>query len=124
MEHNPQLQQIIDLLAEQNRLIQQLLFKQNGNTSAPSASATQEKRKVVGQITKVKVITTRKGDEMAFVTIMNPRNEEKQLTVFPDLYQEHGGMLKENFYLDGVGRVENKNGNISCIMETLSISPI
>lgn len=118
---NPQLEAIIMLLRKNNDLLSQLLSQQQPAkvTKEPSVS---DKRSVLGKIIEVKEITTKKGDDMAFLTILNAKDEERKLIVFPKLYSEVSHLLREGFLIEGLGRIKEDSYGVSCIMESMKIT--
>lgn len=72
--------------------------------------------KLVGMITRIKEIVTKKGDKMAFITICDETGKIN-ITCFPNLYQtlnnEKGDIIKL------VGEVNNHNNELSVIAKTI-----
>ena len=52
-----------------------------------------------GIIIGTKVITTKKGDKMSFVTLLTEKDEELEITVFPKLFNEKKSLLYEGSIL-------------------------
>ena len=81
--------------------------------------------KIVGAslilIEKIKVINTKKGDKMAFVSIEN-KTGETEFIVFPSVFAECGGKLEVDNVVKVKGRVnaKDKEGRISSEIKILA----
>lgn len=67
---------------------------------------------VIGYVQNVKVIRTKKGDQMAFVDVMDLTGT-LSITVFPKLYQQVGNLLEKGTTLRIQGKVEQQRGRDS-----------
>lgn len=65
--------------------------------------------RTIGMITHVKQIRTKKNDRMAFVTLSN-ETFDATVVVFPQVYQQHVALLKENtiLYVEGTVDLDNR----------------
>lgn len=71
---------------------------------------------VGGIIETIKVITTKKGDKMAFMTISD-FSSSAEVVVFPKLYKEYGELLQEDSIIALKGKVSDKDGQKSILMQ-------
>lgn len=109
------LKAILDETRKQTKLLEQLAQSTKSKRKTTSSS---QKRQIVGTIVKVKIRVTKNGDKMAFVTILNHQNEERSLTIFPQLFEKYSNRLKEGFKIEGIGKMD-ENGQ-SCVVESIS----
>ncbi|NEP40884.1 MAG: hypothetical protein F6K35_17295 [Okeania sp. SIO2H7] len=112
------LKAILNELHKQTELLEKLVQSTNSTKSKQKATSSNQKRKILGTIIKVKIHVTKNGDEMAFLTILNHHNEERSLTIFPQLFEKHGNQLKEGSGIEGIGKID-ENGQ-SCVVESIS----
>ena len=78
----------------------------------------EDKIKVAGIIKSKKVINTKKGSPMAFITIFD-ETAEMEITIFSDLYQEKLSLIKKNNIIIIEGRKSYKNDEISFIADSI-----
>jgi len=71
-------------------------------------------------ISKIRRITTKKGDSMAFVSIEDQTGKTDSV-VFPRVYEEIKADLKENIPALVVGKLNVRNGDKSIIVENIKI---
>ena len=71
-------------------------------------------------ITKIRRITTKKGDNMAFLSIEDQTGKNDAL-VFPRVYEEIKSSLKENVPALLVGKMNVRNGEKSIVVEKVKI---
>ncbi len=71
-------------------------------------------------ITKIRRITTKKGDNMAFLSIEDQTGKNDAL-VFPRVYEEIKSSLKENVPALLVGKMNVRNGEKSIVVEKIKI---
>ena len=67
--------------------------------------------KFAGVITQVKVIQTKKGDQMAFVTAIDKTGSQTSIVVFPNDYKSYGSILDENVVVEIKGKVDYDNSD-------------
>lgn len=109
------LKAILDETRKQTKLLEQ---SAKSTKSKRKTTLSSKKRQIVGTIVKVKIHATKNEDEMAFLTILNHQNEERSLTIFPQLFEKYSNRLKEGFGIEGIGRID-ENGQ-SCVVESIS----
>jgi DNA polymerase III alpha subunit len=112
------LKAILDETRKQTELLEKLVQSANSTKGKRKTTSSSQKRQIVGTIVKVKIHVTKNEDEMAFLTILNHQNEERQLTIFPQLFEKYGNRLKEGFKIEGIGQID-ENGQ-SCVVESIS----
>ena len=112
------LKAILDETRKQTELLEKLLKSTNQAKSKRKTTSSSLKRQIIGTIIKVKTHVTKNDDEMAFLTILNHQNEERQLTIFPQLFEKYSNRLKEGFKIEGIGRMD-ENGQ-TCVVESVS----
>ena len=112
------LKAILDETRKQTELLEKLLKSTNQAKSKRKKTSSSLKRQIIGTIIKVKTHVTKNDDEMAFLTILNHQNEERSLTIFPQLFEKYGNRLKEGFKIEGIGRMD-ENGQ-TCVVESVS----
>ena len=71
---------------------------------------------VGGIIETVKVINTKKGDKMAFITLSDFTGSA-EVVVFPKLYKEHAELLVEDAIIAIHGKMSDKDGKQSLLMQ-------
>ncbi|MCW0952967.1 OB-fold nucleic acid binding domain-containing protein [Weissella ceti] len=88
----------------------------NLSLNAPKAS-------ILGYVKGVKVIRTKKGDEMAFVDVMD-LSGDISVTVFPQLYKQVGKSLEAGAILQIQGTVEaqRKGDGLQMIVNQLQVA--
>ncbi|CQR48120.1 DNA polymerase III subunit alpha [Paraliobacillus sp. PM-2] len=75
-------------------------------------------RKLVAVVQKIKVIRTKRGDQMAFLTISD-ETYELDAVIFPDQFRQVRRWLKEESFIDITGKVELRNYKTQVIVTTL-----
>ena len=85
---------------------------------AISDLAVNTKATVLVQIESVRIIRTKKGDQMAFLNVTDGINK-LDVTLFPETYFYHKDKLSEGglFYLDG--RTQERDGRIQLILSNM-----
>lgn len=63
------------------------------------------------EITAMKVITTKKGDKMAFLTVEDGSGSLEDVTVFPDQFAKHKNILLETNTVLLMGEIDKKRGS-------------
>ncbi|MCI2171232.1 DNA polymerase III subunit alpha [Schleiferilactobacillus perolens] len=69
-------------------------------------------------VRKVKVIRTKKGDEMAFLTVEDASGSA-DVTVFPNLYRQVGQHLESDAVYLIQGKTQERNGEIQVVADTI-----
>ena len=77
---------------------------------------------ILGLITKVKTITTKRGDTMAFVTLEDTDNIVELIT-FPDIYRQHRANLINDKVVIVKGKISLKDGEAKIIANDIRILP-
>ncbi|MDO4940777.1 MAG: DNA polymerase III subunit alpha [Erysipelotrichaceae bacterium] len=70
-----------------------------------------------GEIKRVKSLKTKKGDDMAFVDLIDDKGE-LSLAIMPDLYRNIGGQLAKDKYVTFEGKIERQG---SCLVRKITI---
>lgn len=72
-----------------------------------------------GEVTEVKMTTTKKGDKMAFLTLTDWHDsaESIRVVVFPKLYQKYETLCAMDAVIVVVGRVDNTHGGASLVAD-------
>jgi DNA polymerase-3 subunit alpha len=73
---------------------------------------------VGGMASRVRRVTTRKGDEMAFVELED-LSGSMDIVVFPKTYRKHRQLLREDQLLKIRGKVEVRNGGVQVIADSV-----
>lgn len=73
---------------------------------------------VVGLVKEIRKIRTKKGQAMAFAKFEDDR-DEIELTLFPETFANVNVNFKENSLVRIKGKVEDRNGNLQLIVQTL-----
>lgn len=83
-------------------------------------AAEGKKVSLVGKIEAVSAKTTKKGDKMAFVDLVN-ENKKVRLTVWPEKYQKLEEVLEEGKFVQIWGAVNIWNQRVSVILEKIKV---
>lgn len=75
---------------------------------------------LAGMVSDVHKLKTKKGDEMAFVTLIDS-GESFSLTFFPQQYELYMPYLKEGFVLQARGRRNTYNGRSSLVIDKIKL---
>ncbi len=75
-----------------------------------------KKVRVGGMITVTKTITTKKGNQMMFMTLKD-REENMEIIVFPSTYQKYKSVLEENNLVFISGKVNHRDSEAKIIAE-------
>ncbi len=75
---------------------------------------------IIGMIRSVKVINTKKGGQMAFVSLFDASGDI-EVTIFQKLYNEVHLLLEKNAVVIVKGHLENRNETLSFNAETLQL---
>lgn len=78
-----------------------------------------KKQKTVGIIQKINVIRTKRGDQMAFLTVSD-EEEELDVVIFPDLFRTVKIWLKEELLVELLGKVEDRNNKQQMVVDQLT----
>ncbi len=70
-----------------------------------------KKANLAVEIERIKVIKTKKGDEMAFLTVEDGSGSLEDVTVFPEQYGSHKDLLLENNTVLLMGEIDKKRGS-------------
>lgn len=73
---------------------------------------------VAGHIDDVRVIRTKKGDEMAFIK-MSDMTDKVEIVIFPKIFSEHRQILVPSKCIAVKGKLSDRNGEISIIVDKL-----
>ncbi len=73
---------------------------------------------LIGMVTYIKRITTRKGEQMAFVGIADHTAEIEGL-VFPKLYTELMTLIQEKMIVKVVGKLNSRDGSLKLIIDEM-----
>jgi DNA polymerase III subunit alpha len=79
-------------------------------------STQKAKVRIAGLVSNLKKITTKKGDPMAFLEV-GDETEQCEVTVFPDVWQQHGKMIKEGELLFMEGSLDHKRDKPQFILK-------
>ncbi|WP_174614028.1 DNA polymerase III subunit alpha [Virgibacillus ihumii] len=92
----------------------------HGYVSMETALQMAGKRNVksAGIIQSIKVIRTKRGESMAFVTV-GDETEEMEGVIFPDVYREVNPWLAEEQIVTFLGKIEARNNKIQWLMSKL-----
>lgn len=74
------------------------LVKENFKTIS-NLTETDQTSYILGQINKVKKITTKKGDPMAFFDLTDENGDSRSFTLFPQAYEKCSEVLKEGTFV-------------------------
>ena len=77
-----------------------------------------KKETVLVQLQASRIIRTKNGDQMAFLTVTDT-HKKLDVTVFPETYQRLRGQLKEGDFFLMSGRVQERDGRIQLILDHL-----
>ena len=77
-----------------------------------------KKVRVGGMIAKSKEITTKKGNQMAFVTLQN-KEESMEIIVFPDTYKNYKPLIDDNSIVFVYGKISHRDQNPKIIADKL-----
>ena len=83
----------------------------NYKATMPSDLVVDKKVNVIGQIKRVKTITTKKGDQMAFVTL-DCNHQLLDVVIFNEVYKEYKNVLESKKLVLFNGIVRCREGNI------------
>lgn len=78
-----------------------------------------QKIKAVVALQQIKVIRTKRGDQMAFVTI-GDESDEMEGIIFPNLYRESKRWLQEELLVYIEGKLEWRNNHMQVIIQSLT----
>jgi len=70
-----------------------------------------KKANLAVEIERMKVIKTKKGDEMAFLTVEDGSGSLEDVTVFPEAWNKHKDLLLENNTVLLMGEIDKKRGS-------------
>ena len=73
-----------------------------------------------GIIDQAKVITTKKGDKMAFITVSDFTGSTEMI-VFPKMYKKHSEDIIEDTIIAVQGKVSNRDGQKNIIVEGIKV---
>ena len=96
------------------------MYKKNNPTCIPLNTVDQYFNKVIDTIIlvdKTKVINTKKGDKMAFIT-GSDETASQEYTLFPSTYKEYSNIEKGNL-LKVRGKVEKRLNQIQIIIQKI-----
>ncbi|GGD16874.1 DNA polymerase III subunit alpha [Pontibacillus salipaludis] len=95
-------------------------LRENGFLSLREASKAARKKQLKASVViqELKVIRTKRGDPMAFLTLGDEQTE-MEAVVFPDLFREVRQWLDEELIVFIVGRMEERNGKLQWILEQI-----
>lgn len=91
-----------------------------GFISVAEALEINDSCKIVGIISQMKIIKTKKGDYMAHLKITD-ETESINVTVFPKEYTKYEAFLKKGNYIQILGNVEEKDNNVSLLLKQAKI---
>ena len=88
----------------------QTLIKLNKKYNIKPITLNDQTIQTIGKVESVKIITTKKGDEMAFVSLHN--GIELDLTVFPKTYSNYKSLLDEKYlYIEATKDLKDLKSN-------------
>ncbi|WP_067730509.1 DNA polymerase III subunit alpha [Oceanobacillus damuensis] len=92
----------------------------NGHISLKNAEKLAGKRNLTATaiIQSIKIIRTKRGDRMAFLTL-GDENREMDAVVFPDLFRETGRFLEEEAMITVTGKVEARNNKLQWVIDRI-----
>lgn len=101
-----------------------LIAEQHYQEIADLTDKTDKKQPVtvIALIDQVRTTRTKKGEEMAFVTVSDATGTTS-LTVFHQLYDKVKTLLKVGAIIQFTGRVDQYNGKISVVANHLNLAP-
>ena len=73
---------------------------------------------ILVEIQKIKVIRTKKGENMAFLQV-NDSKKKLDVTLFADLYRQTGEELKEGAFYYIKGKIQSRNGRLQMIAQEI-----
>ena len=75
-----------------------------------------QRARIVGVVSRIHKITTRKGEPMLFVQI-DDFSDNIEVLFFPSVLQEHGSLVEEDAILTLEGRVSDKDGTFKLLVD-------
>jgi len=96
-------------------------LRANGFLSLQQASETSKQKglKTAVVVQEMKVIRTKRGDPMAFLTL-GDEQEEMEAVVFPNVFRDLRKWLSEEMLVFIQGRIEERNGSKQWIVEAMN----
>ncbi|KAB8138286.1 DNA polymerase III subunit alpha [Gracilibacillus oryzae] len=85
-------------------------------TIEDALTVNRRKTKLAAVIQTIRVIRTKKGESMAFVTIADETNE-LDTVIFPNIFREVNHWLEEELFVFVDGRLDERNGKKQLIVE-------
>ncbi|OZM57961.1 DNA polymerase III subunit alpha [Lottiidibacillus patelloidae] len=80
----------------------------------------QSKQKIAGLVTSSKVIRTKKGEQMAFITISDETGE-LEVVIFPNIYKRQPTLFTKGKLLFIEGSIENNRDSVKCIAKEVRL---
>lgn len=77
-----------------------------------------KKLMTAGLIGEVREIRTKKGEKMAFSSLIDETGE-KEMTLFPEIYRKAGELVRKGTAVVAAGSTEERNGRLQFIAQTL-----
>ncbi|MBY5034989.1 DNA polymerase III subunit alpha [Streptococcus gallolyticus] len=96
--------------------------KNSSRALAELADLTENQRAtVLVQIQGVRIIRTKKGEQMAFLQVTDTK-QRLDVTLFPESYKQYQAFLEEGKILYLTGRMQERDGHLQMILEKLEIA--
>lgn len=94
------------------------LIKERHETIA-ELTARDHSAYLMGQVNKVKRITTKKGDAMAFFDMTDKNGDSRSFTIFPQQYAQVGSLLEEGRFLLTMVTSKTSDRGIDCLVTNI-----
>lgn len=97
-------------------------MEQNGYVSMQQAKQYVNKRKIktIVIIQSIKVIRTKRGDRMAFLTISD-ETDEMEAVVFPEIFREVQHNIEDGMEVELSGKIINRNNKIQWVVDDVAL---
>ncbi|MGM0439461.1 MAG: DNA polymerase III subunit alpha, partial [Patescibacteria group bacterium] len=91
-------------------------LKKAMNIEKAKRQMSDKKVRVGGMISTIKEITTKKGNQMAFMTLQN-KEDNMEIIVFPDTYKNYKSVLEVNNIVFVYGKISHRDENPKIIAD-------
>ncbi|MCX6807288.1 MAG: hypothetical protein NTZ80_00540, partial [Patescibacteria group bacterium] len=92
--------------------LQDCIFDQNGKSN--------KDKKIGGMITELKIISTKKGEQMCFARLESWCLESIELVIFPSVWAENKEVFQNNLIAIFEGKMNQKDGELKFLVEKVT----
>lgn len=74
---------------------------------------------VLAEIESIRVIRTKKGEQMAFIKVTDTQNK-LEITAFPEVYRHWGRQLENGYFYYLYGKIQERDGQLQMILDKVT----